>query len=280
VTIERHGERSQERRRDRGAPGLDGDLTEALIRTRRSSPGPSVPGLRTLHQIGGRGADAFYRDRWSHDKVVRSTHGVNCTGSCSWKVYVKDGIITWESQQTDYPSVGPDRPSTSPAAARAGRVLLVHLLADPGALPVRPRRLLQTVPRGEGRARRTRSPPGPTSSSTPSGPASVPSRRVARQGRPGSRATVGRKATELVRRHDARVHDQDGCGPDPGSAGLLAVHAMSMVSHASGARFYTSSARDAVVLRLVRRPAGRLPAGVRRPRPTCPSPATGGTRAT
>jgi nitrate reductase alpha subunit len=29
-----------------------------------------------------------YRKRWQHDKVVRSTHGVNCTGSCSWKVYV------------------------------------------------------------------------------------------------------------------------------------------------------------------------------------------------
>ena len=65
---------------------------------------------RTLHQIGGREADSFYRDRWSYDKVVRSTHGVNCTGSCSWKVYVKDGIITWEQQQTDYPSVGADRP--------------------------------------------------------------------------------------------------------------------------------------------------------------------------
>ncbi len=26
-----------------------------------------------------------YRARWQHDKVVRSTHGVNCTGSCSWK---------------------------------------------------------------------------------------------------------------------------------------------------------------------------------------------------
>ena len=25
-----------------------------------------------------------YRDRWA-----RSTHGVNCTGSCSWQVYVK-----------------------------------------------------------------------------------------------------------------------------------------------------------------------------------------------
>ena len=28
----------------------------------------------------------MYRKRWSHDKVVRTTHGVNCTGSCSWKV--------------------------------------------------------------------------------------------------------------------------------------------------------------------------------------------------
>ena len=25
-----------------------------------------------------------YRNRWRHDNVVRSTHGVNCTGSCSW----------------------------------------------------------------------------------------------------------------------------------------------------------------------------------------------------
>jgi len=24
-----------------------------------------------------------YRKRWQHDKIVRSTHGVNCTGSCS-----------------------------------------------------------------------------------------------------------------------------------------------------------------------------------------------------
>ena len=40
-----------------------------------------------------------YRNRWSHDKVVRSTHGVNCTGSCSWKIYVKSGLVTWETQQ-------------------------------------------------------------------------------------------------------------------------------------------------------------------------------------
>src|SRR5512145_1700959 len=76
--------------------------------------------LRTLHRKGGRDADSFYRDRWSHDKVVRSTHGVNCTGSCSWKVYVKDGIITWETQQTDYPSVGPDKPEYEPRGCPRG----------------------------------------------------------------------------------------------------------------------------------------------------------------
>ena len=52
-----------------------------------------------------------YRQRWQHDKIVRSTHGVNCTGSCSWKIYVKDGIVTWETQQTDYPRTR-DRKST------------------------------------------------------------------------------------------------------------------------------------------------------------------------
>jgi hypothetical protein len=46
----------------------------------------------------GREWESFYRERWQHDKVVRSTHGVNCTGSCSWNVYVKDGLITWEAQ--------------------------------------------------------------------------------------------------------------------------------------------------------------------------------------
>ncbi len=75
---------------------------------------------RAVFRSGGRAGDVFYRDRWSHDKVVRSTHGVNCTGSCSWKVYVKDGIITWESQQTDYPSTGPDRPEYEPRGCPRG----------------------------------------------------------------------------------------------------------------------------------------------------------------
>ncbi|MFD8562399.1 nitrate reductase subunit alpha [Streptosporangium canum] len=75
---------------------------------------------RTLHQINPSGWDRFYRDRWAHDKVVRSTHGVNCTGSCSWQVFVKDGLITWEHQATDYPSVGPDSPEYEPRGCPRG----------------------------------------------------------------------------------------------------------------------------------------------------------------
>ena len=68
----------------------------------------------------GRGWERAYRDRWSHDKVVRSTHGVNCTGSCSWNVYVKDGLITWESQAVDYPRTDPDRPDHEPRGCPRG----------------------------------------------------------------------------------------------------------------------------------------------------------------
>ncbi len=61
-----------------------------------------------------------YRNRWAHDKVVRSTHGVNCTGSCSWKIYVKNGLITWETQQTDYPRTRPDLPNHEPRGCARG----------------------------------------------------------------------------------------------------------------------------------------------------------------
>ncbi len=61
-----------------------------------------------------------YRKRWRHDKIVRSTHGVNCTGSCSWKIYVKSGIVTWETQQTDYPRTRDDLPNHEPRGCARG----------------------------------------------------------------------------------------------------------------------------------------------------------------
>lgn len=67
-----------------------------------------------------RESEKYFRRRWQHDKVVRTTHGVNCTGSCSWKVHVKDGIIAWETQQTDYPTTGADMPEYEPRGCPRG----------------------------------------------------------------------------------------------------------------------------------------------------------------
>jgi nitrate reductase / nitrite oxidoreductase, alpha subunit len=99
-----------------------GEPIEALLRKAQYFTPTGMPSedYRELHRRGGRGAEEFYRERWRHDKEVRSTHGVNCTGSCSWKVFVKDGIITWETQQTDYPSVGPDSPEYEPRGCPRG----------------------------------------------------------------------------------------------------------------------------------------------------------------
>ncbi|MEM2175607.1 MAG: molybdopterin-dependent oxidoreductase, partial [Candidatus Micrarchaeia archaeon] len=68
----------------------------------------------------GRMWEDMYRNRWQHDKAVRSTHGVNCTGSCSWMVYVKDGIISWEMQATDYPMIDPNIPPYEPRGCPRG----------------------------------------------------------------------------------------------------------------------------------------------------------------
>ncbi len=64
--------------------------------------------------------EGFYRNRWQHDRVVRSTHGVNCTGSCSWLIYVKDGIVTWELQATDYPRLEACLPPYEPRGCQRG----------------------------------------------------------------------------------------------------------------------------------------------------------------
>jgi nitrate reductase alpha subunit len=70
------------------------------------------PKLRTWEE--------FYRNRWQHDKIVRSTHGVNCTGGCTWQIYVKDGIVTWEMQGLDYPMLENGLPPYEPRGCQRG----------------------------------------------------------------------------------------------------------------------------------------------------------------
>jgi len=71
-------------------------------------------------RCGQREWEDLYRRRWQYDKKVRSTHGVNCTGSCSWEVYVKDGILVWETQATDYPACGEGFPNHEPRGCPRG----------------------------------------------------------------------------------------------------------------------------------------------------------------
>ena len=40
--------------------------------------------------------------------------------SCSWKIYVKNGLVTWETQQTDYPRTRPDLPNHEPRGCPRG----------------------------------------------------------------------------------------------------------------------------------------------------------------
>jgi nitrate reductase alpha subunit len=63
-----------------------------------------------------------YVKRWTWDKVVRSSHWVNCwyQAHCAWDVYVKDGMVWREEQAADYPQVRPDVPDFNPRGCQKG----------------------------------------------------------------------------------------------------------------------------------------------------------------
>ncbi|MGX1762754.1 molybdopterin-dependent oxidoreductase, partial [Streptomyces lydicus] len=185
---------------------------------------------RTLHRRGGREADKFYRERWSHDKVVRSTHGVNCTGSCSWKIYVKDGVITWEAQQTDYPSVGADKPEYEPRGCPRGASFSWYTYS-----PARVRypyvrgTLLELYRDAKARLRD----PVLAWAEIVEDPVKAKRYKAAR-GKGGFVRADWREATEMAAA--AHVYTIKRYGPDR-VAGFSPIPAMSMVSQAVGARF-------------------------------------------
>ncbi|NUU23888.1 MAG: nitrate reductase subunit alpha, partial [Streptomycetaceae bacterium] len=218
---------------DTRAAGLDGELAEALVRSRRFFTRAEISGdLRTLHKAGGRQADDFYRDRWSHDKVVRSTHGVNCTGSCSWKVYVKDGIITWEAQQTDYPSVGPDRPEYEPRGCPRGAAFSWYTYSPTRVRYPYVRGVLLEMYR---EAKSRLGDPVAAWADVVSDPERA-RRYTAARGKGGLVRASWDEAVERVAA--AHVPTIGTYGPDR-LAGFSPIPAMSMVSHAAGARFYS-----------------------------------------
>lgn len=171
-------------------PRTGSRIEELLARSGRFFiPGEISADLRTVTRRGGRDGDVFYRDRWSHDKVVRSTHGVNCTGSCSWKIYVKDDIITWETQETDYPSVGPDRPEYEPRGCPRGAAFSWYTYSPTRVRHPYARGVLVEMYREARHVWVIRWRPGPTSRPTRGGAAatSAPAARAGWSGSAGPR---------------------------------------------------------------------------------------------
>jgi len=209
----------------------DGPLADTLLSMGRFlRPGEFSSDLRTLFLEGGRKGDIFYRDRWSHDKVVRSTHGVNCTGSCSWKVYVKDGIITWETQQTDYPSVGPDSPEYEPRGCPRGAAFSWYTYSP---TRVRYPYIRDTLLELYRSAKQTHPDPVDAWAAIMADPEASAAYKHAR-GKGGLVRATWAEAVEIVAA--AHVHTVKAHGPDR-VAGFSPIPAMSMVSHGAGARF-------------------------------------------
>ncbi|WP_436702239.1 nitrate reductase subunit alpha [Nocardioides sp. BYT-33-1] len=210
---------------------LESRLQRAAIGSRRFFTKAEVSAdARALFKEGGREGDVFYRDRWSHDKVVRSTHGVNCTGSCSWKVYVKDGIITWEAQQTDYPSAGPDRPEYEPRGCPRGAAFSWYTYSPTRVRYPYVRGTLLELFRA---AKEQYGDPVVAWGSIVQDPEKARAYKKAR-GKGGLVRATWEEAAEIVAA--AHVYTVKRWGPDR-IAGFSPIPAMSPVSYTSGARF-------------------------------------------
>ncbi len=170
-----------------------------------------------------------YRSRWQHDKIVRSTHGVNCTGSCSWKIYVKGGIVTWETQQTDYPRTRPDLPNHEPRGCSRGASYSWYLYsANRLKYPLIRRRLLELY-----RAARQTLDPVAAWASIVENPEKAQSYKRIR-GLGGFVRAKWDEAEEIIAA--ANVYTIKRHGPDR-IIGFSPIPAMSMVSYAAGSRY-------------------------------------------
>jgi nitrate reductase / nitrite oxidoreductase, alpha subunit len=171
----------------------------------------------------------FYRRRWSYDKTVRTSHSVNCSGSCSWEVFVKDGMITWELQKTDWPQINDHTPNYEPRGCQRGISSSWYPYS-----PVRPkypyvRGVLLDYYRAERESGKT---PVEAWAAIVADPEKQSKYRDAR-GKAGWRRTSWDESTEIIAA--AKLHTIKEYGPDH-LAAFSPIPAMSMVSFTSGHR--------------------------------------------
>ena len=170
-----------------------------------------------------------YRNRWRHDKIVRSTHGVNCTGSCSWKIYVKSGVVTWETQQTDYPRTRPELPNHEPRGCARGASYSWYLYSANRVKTPLVRARLMKIWR---KLRRTQS--AIEAWTTIQSDPALRADYVSKRGKGGFVRASWDEATEITAA--ANAYTAKKYGPDR-VFGFSPIPAMSMVSYAAGSRY-------------------------------------------
>ncbi|GLR09334.1 nitrate reductase subunit alpha [Mixta theicola] len=171
-----------------------------------------------------------YRQRWQYDKIVRSTHGVNCTGSCSWKIYVKNGLVTWETQQTDYPRTRPDLPNHEPRGCPRGASYSWYIYsANRLKYPLVRRRLVELWRE----ALAQHGDPVLAWNAIVTDPEKSRSYKQAR-GHGGFIRSDWKELNTLIAA--ANIWTIKHCGPDR-VAGFSPIPAMSMISYAAGTRY-------------------------------------------
>ncbi len=174
--------------------------------------------------------ESFYRTRWQYDKVVRSTHGVNCTGSCSWKVYVKNGLVTWEVQQTNYPETRPGLPNHEPRGCPRGASYSWYLYS---ANRIKYPMIRATLVKAYRDAKARMGDPVEVWGSIMNDP-SLSKQYKAERGLGGLVRAEWDEVNEIIAA--ANIYTIKKYGPDR-LAGFTPIPAMSMVSYASGSRY-------------------------------------------
>jgi len=103
-----------------GAAGAAG-LASLALGLDRLRPALAAPAAAVAPPRYGDWRDV-YREKWRWDKVVRSSHFVNCwyQAHCAWNVYVKDGMVWREEQVAEYPQIKPGIPDPNPRGCQKG----------------------------------------------------------------------------------------------------------------------------------------------------------------
>ena len=174
--------------------------------------------------------ERFYSNRWQFDKVVNSTHGVNCTGSCSWKIFVKNGLVTWELQNTNYPETRPDLPNHEPRGCPRGASYSWYLYSANRVKYPMIRGVLAIAYR---KAKQIHKDPVVAWESIMNDP-ETRNEYVSQRGLGGLIRLDWDEAQEIIAA--ANIYTIKKYGPDR-LAGFTPIPAMSMVSYSSGTRY-------------------------------------------